>query len=420
MAGSSRKRAGGSAALYGVEFLQADLRPDATGIHAGPWSAEELTWGPARAFAAGPSRATGPCPSPRSSSPGGRPEQDSRPGSRACLRHGRQSRTGRLLRSPSPTPAPECLSSMKGREPCARKRRLGDQRHQKVFITQWMGNPPTWHVVRGRSFRRGTGARHARPGELRRRAPGNQGPAHGQRRRKKMGIRATRTTAEVLLEDVTIPAENVLGGRREARGKGPWLGRSAFAKGTQLALVGRASRPSSCRVRIGRRAGRSGNRCAPWRTFDVSRSPTRRVSGSKFGPRAHRERSDRLPCSGGPHGDRESRPPRSALIWRALWEGRKRRRVQEGPRARWRSLKAGRGRPVKVTEAGDPRSAAGVRLPFATSRSEKVAPPTAKIYTLFEGQRARSSAIVISRALAKETRHGGFAPGRPAAAEMQG
>jgi alkylation response protein AidB-like acyl-CoA dehydrogenase len=209
--------------LYGVDFLQ-QTYADATGIMPA-LVAEELTWGCAGIALA----IQGTGPGRRHLLPG-HPGPDLAPGSRP-VRHTWRSRARGVLRSLSPNAGSDVSVD---EDRAVRKNGEWVINGQKIFITNggiadvhgsWPRWSPSWAPA----------ARQLRS------AQGPRGPAHGQEG-KEDGIRASHT-AEVLLEDCTIPAENVLGGIEEARGPA-----GAPARGRRSARR-RHSRPSSCRGR---------------------------------------------------------------------------------------------------------------------------------------------------------------------------
>ena len=205
--------------------------------------------------------------------------------------------------------------------------------------------------------------------------PGTKGLRQGKKE-KKMGIRASHT-AEVLLEDCTIPAENVLGGTEK--------------------LEARLARA---------REGKSSRSSVALKTFELSRP----IVGAQalgiaraafeFALQYAKERKQ----FGRPLIENQAIAfmladmateieATRALIWRALWEGRSGGEFKkaEGSMAK---LKAGEVA-VKVTEqAIQICGGYGYIRDFPVEKWHR----DAKIYTLFEGT-SEIQRLVISRAL---------------------
>ena len=208
--------------------------------------------------------------------------------------------------------------------------------------------------------------------------PGTKGLRQGKKE-KKMGIRASHT-AEVLLEDCTIPAENVLGGTEK--------------------LEARLARA---------REGKSSRSSVALKTFELSRP----IVGAQalgiaraafeFALQYAKERKQ----FGRPLIENQAIAfmladmateieATRALIWRALWEGRSGGEFKkaEGSMAK---LKAGEVA-VKVTEqAIQICGGYGYIRDFPVEKWHR----DAKIYTLFEGT-SEIQRLVISRALAQD------------------
>jgi alkylation response protein AidB-like acyl-CoA dehydrogenase len=206
--------------------------------------------------------------------------------------------------------------------------------------------------------------------------PGTKGLRQGKKE-KKMGIRASHT-AEVILEDCTIPAENVLGGTEKLEAK-----------------LARA------------REGKSSRSSVALKTFELSRP----IVGAQalgiaraafeFALQYAKERKQ----FGRPLIENQAIAfmladmateieATRALIWRALWEGRSGGEFKhaEGSMAK---LKAGEVA-VKVTEqAIQICGGYGYIRDFPVEKWHR----DAKIYTLFEGT-SEIQRLVISRALA--------------------
>ncbi len=344
--------------LYGVEFLQ-QTYGDATGIMPA-LVAEELTWGCAGIALA--LQGTGlPIAAIFSQ---GTPEQIATwiP---ACFGTVEKPAVGAF--AVTEPDAGSDVSSMKTRA----VRKNGDWviNGQKVFITN--GGIADVHVVVA-AVDPDLGTRGQASFVI---PPGAKGIRQGKKE-KKMGIRASHT-AEVLLEDCTIPAENVLGGVEK--------------------LEARLARA---------RAGTSQRSSVALKTFELSRP----IVGAQalgiaraafeFALQYAKERKQ----FGRPLVDNQAIAfmladmateieATRALIWRALWEGRSGGEFKkaEGSMAK---LKAGEVA-VKVTEqAIQICGGYGYIRDFPVEKWHR----DAKIYTLFEGT-SEIQRLVISRAL---------------------
>jgi acyl-CoA dehydrogenase len=346
--------------LYGVEFLQ-QTYGDATGIMPA-LVAEELSWGCAGIALA--LEGTGlPIAAIFSQ---GTPEQIATwiP---AC--YGTVDKPAVGAFAVTEPEAGSDVSSMKTRA----VRKNGDWviNGQKVFITN--GGIADVHVVVA-AVEPELGTRGQASFVI---PPGTKGLQMGKKE-KKMGIRASHT-AEVLLEDCTIPAENVLGGieKLEARLKRAREGTSQRASGALKTFE--LSRPI-----VGAQA------------LGIARA------AFEFSLQYAKERKQ----FGRPLIDNQAIAfmladmateieATRALIWRALWEGRSGGEFKkaEGSMAK---LKAGEVA-VKVTEqAIQICGGYGYIRDFPVEKWHR----DAKIYTLFEGT-SEIQRVVISRALAK-------------------
>ena len=347
--------------LYGVEFLQ-QTYGDATGIMPA-LVAEELTWGCAGIALA--IQGTGlPIAAIFSQ---GTPEQIATwiP---ACF--GTVEKPALAAFAVTEPDAGSDVSSMKTRA----VRKNGDWviNGQKVFITN--GGIADVHVVVA-AVEPELGTRGQASFVV---GPGTKGLRMGKKE-KKMGIRASHT-AEVLLEDCTIPLENVLGGmeKLEARlaraREGPHSRSSGALKTFELSrpIVGAQA------IGIARAAFE----------FALAYAKERK----QFGRALIENEAIAFMLADMATEIEATR----ALIWRALWEGRNGGEFKkaEGSMAK---LKAGEVA-VKVTEqAIQICGGYGYIRDFPVEKWHR----DAKIYTLFEGT-SEIQRIVISRALAKD------------------
>jgi len=208
--------------------------------------------------------------------------------------------------------------------------------------------------------------------------PGTKGLRMGKRE-KKMGIRASHT-AEVLLEDVRIPAENVLGGMEKLEAK---LARAREGKSSRSSVALKTfelSRPvvGAQALGIARAAFEFALQYAKERKQFGRRLIDNQAIAFMLADMATEIEATR------------------ALIWRALWEGRSGGEFKkaEGSMAK---LKAGEVA-VKVTEqAIQICGGYGYIRDFPVEKWHR----DAKIYTLFEGT-SEIQRLVISRALAAD------------------
>src|SRR5712664_3724709 len=338
--------------LYGVEFLQ-QTYADATGIMPA-LVAEELTWGCAGIALA--IQGTGlPIAAIFSQ---GTPEQIATwiP---ACF--GTVDKPALGAFAVTEPEAGSDVSSMKTRA----VRSNGDWviNGQKIFITN--GGIADVHVVVA-SVEPELGTRGQASFVV---PPGTKGIRQGKKERK-MGIRASHT-AEVLLEDCTIPLENVLGGieKLEAKHQRSSVALKTFELsrpivGAQALGIARAAFEFALQYAKERKQfGRAliENQAIAFMLADMATE----IEATR------------------------------ALIWRALWEGRSGGEFKkaEGSMAK---LKAGE-LAVKVTEqAIQICGGYGYIRDFPVEKWHR----DAKIYTLFEGT-SEIQRIVISRALAK-------------------
>jgi acyl-CoA dehydrogenase len=206
--------------------------------------------------------------------------------------------------------------------------------------------------------------------------PGTKGLRMGKKE-KKMGIRASHT-AEVLLDDVTVPAENVLGGMEKLEGR---LARAREGKSSRASTALKTfelSRPIVGAQALGiARAALE---------FALGYAKERRQFGR---PLVENEAIAFMLADMATEIEATR-----ALIWRALWEGRSGGEFKraEGSMAK---LKAGEVA-VKVTEqAIQICGGYGYIRDFPVEKWHR----DAKIYTLFEGT-SEIQRLVISRALA--------------------
>ncbi len=206
--------------------------------------------------------------------------------------------------------------------------------------------------------------------------PGTKGLRMGKKE-KKMGIRASHT-AEVLLEDCTIPAENVLGGTEKLAEK---LARAREGKHTRSSVALKTFEMT--RPIVGAQA--LGIARAAFE-FALDYAKQRK----QFGRTLIENEAIAFMLADMATEIEAAR----ALIWRALWEGRNGGdfKKAEGSMAK---LKAGEVA-VKVTEqAIQICGGYGYIRDFPVEKWHR----DAKIYTLFEGT-SEIQRIVISRALA--------------------
>jgi len=347
--------------LYGIEFLQQTFS-DTTGIMPA-LVAEELTWG-----CAGIALALQGTGLPVAAIFGqGTPEQIA---TWLPMCYGTPDRPALGAFAVTEPDAGSDVSAMKTRA----IRKNGDWviNGQKVFITN--GGIADVHVVVA-AVEPELGTRGQASFVI---GPGTKGLRQGKKE-KKMGIRASHT-AEVLLEDCTIPAENVLGGMEK--------------------LEARLARA---------REGNHQRSSVALKTFEM----TRPIVGAQalgiaraafeFALQYAKERKQ----FGRPIIENEAIAfmladmateieAARALIWRALWEGRNGGEFKkaEGSMAK---LKAGEVA-VKVTEmAIQICGGYGYIRDFPVEKWHR----DAKIYTLFEGT-SEIQRLVISRALAAE------------------
>ncbi|MHB8613607.1 MAG: acyl-CoA dehydrogenase family protein [Candidatus Dormibacteraceae bacterium] len=207
--------------------------------------------------------------------------------------------------------------------------------------------------------------------------PGTKGLRMGKKE-KKMGIRASHT-AEVLLEDCTIPAENVLGGVEKLEAKLARAREGTHSRASVALKTFELSRPivGAQALGIARAAFE----------FALAYAKERK----QFGRALIENEAIAFMLADMATEIEATR----ALIWRALWEGRNGGEFKkaEGSMAK---LKAGEVA-VKVTEqAIQICGGYGYIRDFPVEKWHR----DAKIYTLFEGT-SEIQRIVISRALAK-------------------
>jgi acyl-CoA dehydrogenase len=347
--------------LYGVDFLQQTFA-DATGIMPA-LVAEELTWGCAGIALA--LQGTGlPIAAIFSQ---GTPEQILTwlP---ACFGTVEKPAVGAF--AVTEPDAGSDVSSMKTRA----VRKNGDWviNGQKVFITN--GGIAGVHVVVA-VVEPGLGTRGQASFVV---PPGTKGLRQGKKERK-MGIRASHT-AEVLLEDCTIPLENVLGGVEKLEAK---LARAR--EGTHQHSSGALRTFELSRPIVGAQA--LGIARAAFE-FALSYAKERK----QFGRALIENQAIAFMLADMATEIEATR----ALIWRALWEGRNGGEFKkaEGSMAK---LKAGEVA-VKVTEqAIQICGGYGYIRDFPVEKWHR----DAKIYTLFEGT-SEIQRLVISRALARD------------------
>jgi acyl-CoA dehydrogenase len=240
---------------------------------------------------------------------------------------------------------------------------------QKVFITN--GGIADVHVVVA-VVEPGLGTRGQASFVV---PPGTKGLRMGKKE-KKMGIRASHT-AEVLLEDVTIPAENVLGGMEKLEAK---LARAREGKSSRSSVALKTfelSRPIVGAQALG--VARA--------AFEFALQYAR--ERKQFGRTLIENEAIAFMLADMATEIEATR----ALIWRALWEGRNGGEFKhaEGSMAK---LKAGEVA-VKVTEqAIQICGGYGYIRDFPVEKWHR----DAKIYTLFEGT-SEIQRLVISRAL---------------------
>src|SRR5256886_5558226 len=208
--------------------------------------------------------------------------------------------------------------------------------------------------------------------------PGTKGIRMGKKE-KKMGIRASHT-AEVLLEDCTIPVENVLGGMEKLEAK---LARAREGKHSRSSVALKTfelSRPIVGAMALG--VARAAFE------FALQYAKERK----QFGRTLIENEAIAFMLADMATEIEATR----ALIWRALWEGRSGGEFKkaEGSMAK---LKAGEVA-VKVTEqAIQICGGYGYIRDFPVEKWHR----DAKIYTLFEGT-SEIQRLVISRALARD------------------
>jgi acyl-CoA dehydrogenase len=208
--------------------------------------------------------------------------------------------------------------------------------------------------------------------------PGTKGLRQGKKERK-MGIRASHT-AEVILEDVTIPAENVLGGTEKLEAKLARAREGNHQRSSVALKTFELSRPivGAQALGIARAAFE----------FALQYAKERK----QFGRALIENQAIAFMLADMATEIEATR----ALIWRALWEGRSGGEFKkaEGSMAK---LKAGEVA-VKVTEqAIQICGGYGYIRDFPVEKWHR----DAKIYTLFEGT-SEIQRLVISRALARE------------------
>ncbi|TMC87557.1 MAG: acyl-CoA dehydrogenase, partial [Chloroflexi bacterium] len=207
--------------------------------------------------------------------------------------------------------------------------------------------------------------------------PGTKGLRQGKKE-KKMGIRASHT-AEVLLEDVTVPAENVLGGVEKLEAKLARAREGSHQRSSVALKTFELSRPivGAQALGIARAAFE----------FALAYAKERKQFG--------RPLIDNQAIAFMLADMATEIEATRALIWRALWEGRSGAEFKkaEGSMAK---LKAGEVA-VKVTEqAIQICGGYGYIRDFPVEKWHR----DAKIYTLFEGT-SEIQRLVISRAIAQ-------------------
>jgi alkylation response protein AidB-like acyl-CoA dehydrogenase len=208
--------------------------------------------------------------------------------------------------------------------------------------------------------------------------PGTRGIRQGKKERK-MGIRASHT-AEVLLEDCTIPLENVLGGMEKLEARLARAREGIHSRSSVALKTFELSRPivGAQALGIARAAFE----------FALHYAKERK----QFGRALIENQAIAFMLADMATEIEATR----ALIWRALWEGRNGGEFKkaEGSMAK---LKAGEVA-VKVTEqAIQICGGYGYIRDFPVEKWHR----DAKIYTLFEGT-SEIQRIVISRALARD------------------
>jgi Acyl-CoA dehydrogenases len=211
--------------------------------------------------------------------------------------------------------------------------------------------------------------------------PGTKGIRQGKKERK-MGIRASHT-AEVLLEDCTIPLENVLGGMEKLEARLRVV--RARDEGTHQRSSGALKTFELSRPIVGAQA--LGIARAAFE-FALQYAKERK----QFGRALIENQAIAFMLADMATEIEATR----ALIWRALWEGRSGGEFKkaEGSMAK---LKAGEVA-VKVTEqAIQICGGYGYIRDFPVEKWHR----DAKIYTLFEGT-SEIQRLVISRALARD------------------
>jgi acyl-CoA dehydrogenase len=346
--------------LYGVEFLQ-QMYGDSTGIMPA-LVAEELTWGCAGIALA--IQGTGlPIAAIFSQ---GTPEQIATwiP---ACFGTVEKPALGAF--AVTEPEAGSDVSAMKTR--AVRKNGEWVINGQKIFITN--GGIADVHVVVA-AVEPELGTRGQASFVV---GPGTKGLRMGKKE-KKMGIRASHT-AEVLLEDCTIPAENVLGGVEKLEARLARAREGTHSRSSVALKTFELSRPivGAQALGIARAAFE----------FALAYAKERK----QFGRALIENEAIAFMLADMATEIEATR----ALIWRALWEGRNGGEFKkaEGSMAK---LKAGEVA-VKVTEqAIQICGGYGYIRDFPVEKWHR----DAKIYTLFEGT-SEIQRIVISRALAK-------------------
>ena len=208
--------------------------------------------------------------------------------------------------------------------------------------------------------------------------PGTKGLRQGKKE-KKMGIR-TSHTAEVILEDVTIPAENVRGGVEKLEAKLAKAREGTHSRSSVALKTFELSRPIVGAMALGiARAAFE---------FALQYAKERK----QFGRPLIENQAIAFMLADMATEIEATR----ALIWRALWEGRSGGEFKkaEGSMAK---LKAGEVA-VKVTDqAIQICGGYGYIRDFPVEKWHR----DAKIYTLFEGT-SEIQRLVISRALARD------------------
>jgi acyl-CoA dehydrogenase len=208
--------------------------------------------------------------------------------------------------------------------------------------------------------------------------PGTPGLRQGKKE-KKMGIRASHT-AEVILEDVTVPAENVLGGVEKLEARLARAREGVHSRSSGALKTFELSRPIVGAMALGiARAAFE---------FALQYAKERK----QFGRALIENQAIAFMLADMATEIEATR----ALIWRALWEGRSGGEFKkaEGSMAK---LKAGEVA-VKVTDqAIQICGGYGYIRDFPVEKWHR----DAKIYTLFEGT-SEIQRLVISRALARD------------------